>query len=189
MSNTTEDECIEALQRAADSLGTSPSKAQYERLGVTPASATIIRVMGTWNDAKAAADLATAPSSGSRTAPQPDDVDLPDGSSWEELTVDQRWHYRNTEWNTKRSLDRRDRHRAWLHEYKAGEGCVRCSETDPACLDFHHLDEADKEMSISQMVTHGYARPRLREEIEKCEVCVRTATEKNTTVSPTPRVI
>ncbi|ELY90615.1 hypothetical protein C483_11161 [Natrialba hulunbeirensis JCM 10989] len=43
---TTEDECIEALREAAERLGESPTKAQYEELGLTPASATIIRTCG-----------------------------------------------------------------------------------------------------------------------------------------------
>ena len=38
---TTEDDCIRALREAADRLGESPSKAAYEDLGLTPASATI----------------------------------------------------------------------------------------------------------------------------------------------------
>lgn len=40
---TTKAECLEALQRAAERLEESPTKAQYEELGLTPASATIIR--------------------------------------------------------------------------------------------------------------------------------------------------
>jgi hypothetical protein len=41
--------------------------------------------------------------------PEPDDVDLPDGLVWEELSQDRRWHYKNGEWNTRRSLERRRR--------------------------------------------------------------------------------
>ncbi|WP_394295529.1 homing endonuclease associated repeat-containing protein [Natrialba chahannaoensis] len=54
---TTEDECIEALREAAERLGESPTKAQYEEIGLTPASATIIRTCGGWNDAKERAGL------------------------------------------------------------------------------------------------------------------------------------
>lgn len=49
---TTEGDCIDALRDAAGRLGKSPTKAEYEDLGWTPASATIIRVMGGWNAAK-----------------------------------------------------------------------------------------------------------------------------------------
>jgi len=41
---TSEAECLETLREAADRLGESPTKAEYEDLGLTPASATIIRV-------------------------------------------------------------------------------------------------------------------------------------------------
>jgi len=100
---TTEDDCIAALREAAERLGESPTKAQYEALGLTPASATIQRVMGGWNDGKKAAGLATNASTGSRVEPKPDGVDLPEHLAWDELSQDQRWHYRNREWNRKRT--------------------------------------------------------------------------------------
>lgn len=138
---TTETECLEALREAAERLGESPTKAQYEELGLTPASATISRTLGGWNEAKERAGLETNPSTGSRVGPKPDDVDLPDGTSWDELSVDQRWHYRNAEWNTERSLQRRTDHRKWVYEYKQRRGCNQCGESDPRCLDFHHINE------------------------------------------------
>lgn len=167
---TSEDDCIEALRRAAEKLGESPTKAQYEDLGTTPASSTIVRVMGGWNEAKEAAGLETYRSTGPRHEPKPEDVVLPADESWEELSVDQRWHYRNVAWNTERTLRRRAELRAWAYEYKqASTGCVRCDEDDPACLDFHHV-EGNKEMSVSSMISHGYSKERLLDEIEKCEI-------------------
>ncbi|ELY54859.1 homing endonuclease associated repeat-containing protein [Natronolimnohabitans innermongolicus] len=165
-----EEACLEALREAAQRLGESPTKAQYEELGLTPASATIIRTCGGWNDAKEAAGLETSPSTGTRVKPKPDDVDLPPDLVWEELSVDQRWHYRNVEWNTERSLRRRSRHRSWLNEIKRNRGCSRCGIDTPGCLDFHHVDTETKEMAVGKMVTYGYGKERLREEIEKCEV-------------------
>ncbi|WP_089788608.1 homing endonuclease associated repeat-containing protein [Natronobacterium haloterrestre] len=167
---TTEAECLEALREAAERLGESPTKAQYEELGTMPASATIIRTIGGWNEAKERAGLETNPSTGSRVGPKPDDVDLPDGTAWDELSVDQRWHYRNVGWNTERSLRRRSRLRSWLNGIKRERACSRCHEDTAACLDFHHVDTAAKEMAVGKMVTFGYGKERLREEIEKCEV-------------------
>jgi hypothetical protein len=167
---TSEQDCIDALRAAADRLGESPTIAQYEALGLTPSSSTISRVMGGWNDAKAAAGLQTYRSSGPRTEPKPDDVELPDGCSWEELSVDQRWHYRHRETNAKRSRERRSTLRAWVYRVKGRRGCTRCDEDDPACLDFHHVDEDEKEMQVGRMVTHGYGRDRISEEMEKCVV-------------------
>ncbi|MBX0349489.1 HNH endonuclease [Halomicroarcula pellucida] len=168
---TSEHDCVRALRHAAARLGESPTKVQYEALGLTPASGTIQRVMGGWNAAKEAAGLATNYSRGSRVQAKPEDVDLPEGLAWADLSQDQRWHYRHRETNRRRTLTRRARHRAWVHEQKRdGEGCARCGETDPACLDFHHRDDADKEMTVSEMVTHGYAKSKLRAEMAKCVV-------------------
>ncbi|WP_135303533.1 homing endonuclease associated repeat-containing protein [Haloarcula amylovorans] len=168
---TTPDDCVRALRRAAADLDESPTKAQYEKLGLTPASATIQRVMGSWNAAKEEAGLATNASRGSRVQSKPDDVRLPEGLTWADLSQDQRWHYKNREWNGRRTLDRRARHRAWVHERKRdSDGCTRCDETDPACLDYHHRDEADKEMTVSEMVTHGYSKAKLRAEMAKCDI-------------------
>jgi hypothetical protein len=86
----TEAECIEALREAARRLGESPTKAGYEELELRPASATIIRHLGGWNAAKEAAGLTTNPSTGPRVGEKPDDVDLPAGVSWSDLSVDQR---------------------------------------------------------------------------------------------------
>ena len=166
----TEAECIEALREAARRLGESPTKTEYEELGLRPASATIIRHLGGWNAAKEAAGLATNPSTGSRVGEKPDDVDLPAGVSWSDLSVDQRWHYRNREWNAERTHRRRARLRAWLNERKRERGCARCGRMDPACLDFHHREAAQKEMAVGRMVTHGHGRDALEGEIAKCEV-------------------
>ena len=166
----TESECLEALREAAERLGESPTKAQYEALGMRPASATIIRQLGGWNAAKEAAGLETYASTGSRVGPKPDHVELPADQTWEELSVDQRWHHRNVEWNAERTMRRRARLRTWVNDYKRERGCRRCNVSDHACLDLHHVDPADKEMAVGKMITHGYGRETLRLEMEKCEV-------------------
>lgn len=166
----TEVACLEALRRAAEKLGESPTKAQYAELGVTPASATILRTIGSWNEAKTRAGLSTEPSTGSRVSPKPEDVELPPDAAWEELSVDQRWHYRNAEWNAKRSLSRRSRLRDWLAERKRDRGCSKCDIKAPTCLDFHHSDADTKTMAVGRMVTFGYGKDALRDEIRKCRV-------------------
>jgi 5-methylcytosine-specific restriction endonuclease McrA len=166
----TETECLDALREAARRLGESPTKAAYEELGLTPSSSTIIRIVGGWNEAKERAGLETNPSSGSRVGPKPADVELPAGLKWEELSVDQRWHYRNVEWNAERTLKRRSRLRAWANEQKGSTGCRECGITDPAVLDFHHRDPSEKTMAIGEMITHGYSVDKLETEIAKCDV-------------------
>ncbi|QCC55843.1 homing endonuclease associated repeat-containing protein [Natronorubrum bangense] len=168
---TSEQECLESLREAAARLGESPTKAQYEELGLTPSASTILRVVGGWNAAKTKADLETEPSTGTRTAPKPEKVELPDGMEWEDLSQDQRWHYKHPDWNTERSLQRQNAHRAWANELQRTRGgCNRCAEQDPACLDFHHVDEDEKEMAVGKMISFGYSRDRIKAEIEKCIV-------------------
>lgn len=166
---TTPEECVDALLEAADRLGESPTKAAYEELGLTPASATIIRVMGSWNDAKRMTNLKTEPSTGSRVRPPPEGVSIPEGVDWSDLTVDQRWHYRHSDRNARRTLDRRRRLRNWLRIHKSTLGCSACGESEPACLDFHHVT-GEKERSVTEMITFGYSAAAIHQEIEKCEV-------------------
>ncbi|MFB6220720.1 MAG: homing endonuclease associated repeat-containing protein [Halolamina sp.] len=167
---TTVEECLDALREAARELGKSPTKAEYEDLGLTPASATIIRNVGGWNDAKERAGLATNASTGPRVGPPPEGVSAEVRERWAELSVDQRWHYRNVEWNTERTLQRRAELQEWVDKQKMAEGCSECGESDPACLDYHHRDAAEKDKKVSQLVLDERSRERIREEIAKCDV-------------------
>lgn len=184
---TSEQECLAALREAAAELGESPTKAAYEGLGLTPASGTIMRVVGGWNEAKERAGLETYRSNGPRVQEKPEDVDLPESKEWEELSVDQRWHYRNKDWNTERSLKRRAANRSWVNEQKAETGCEHCGETAAAVLDFHHRNPAEKEMAIGEMVTYGYGKEKLRQEMENCNVlCANCHRRKHFVVPDSP---
>ena len=52
-----------------------------------------------------------------------------------------------------------------IEEAKEG-GCIKCNETEKACLDFHHL--GDKDTTVSSML--GMSEQRVRSEISKCVV-------------------
>ncbi len=168
----TERECLEALQEAADRLGTSPTKAEYEKLGLTPASGTIIRVVGGWNDAKTKAGLETydrADSGGTPVQPKPESVDLPEEIEWAELTGQQRWYYKNRVDRIARKDRRRARLRQLLYTYKDDHcACCRCGEDRPPCLDFHHPEK--KTETISKMVNDGYSWSTIQAEIDRCLV-------------------
>lgn len=57
----------------------------------------------------------------------------------------------------------------WYRNLKYVTGCWFCSEYEPCCLDYHHLDPTTKEMCLSDMVfKHRFARARVLEEIKKC---------------------
>lgn len=63
--------------------------------------------------------------------------------------------------------DMRERRRAEIQEYKKSKGCCLCGESDPACLDFHHLDSEEKEFEIAQLTL---SKSKMEEEIKKCVV-------------------
>ena len=61
--------------------------------------------------------------------------------------------------------------KVWLKEYKLTLKCIKCPETHPACLDFHHRDPTEKESNISRIVAvKGWSIEHILEEIKKCDV-------------------
>ncbi|WP_181685942.1 homing endonuclease associated repeat-containing protein [Halorhabdus salina] len=169
-----EQDCIEALQDATAELGESPTKAQYEALGMTPSASTILRVVGAWNEAKEAAGLTTydqGENGGPDVQPKPEWVELQPGKAWEELSGNMRWYYKNRERDIAKKDRRRARLRRWLHDYKAEHcRCRRCGEGDPAVLDFHHENVDEKTLGVSKMVANGYAKEKIKNEINSCQV-------------------
>ncbi|NHN43443.1 HNH endonuclease [Halorubellus sp. JP-L1] len=167
-----EADCVTALREAAHRLGESPTRAQYDELGLTPAGPTIQRTFGGWNAAKRAADLETYDQGGGADPtpdPKPDDVTLPDGVEWVSLTANQRWYYKNREYDIERREERRQELQAWVREQKAeSDGCERCEEAHPATLEYHHPGEKFK--SISRMVRDGHSRDRMLKEMSRCEL-------------------
>lgn len=182
----TREDCLRALEEAAARLDGSPTKSQYEQLGITPSASTILRHFAGWNAAKERAGLDTNASTGSRVEPKPDDVSLPDGVEWASLSQDQRWHYRNREQNARRSRVRCRRLRTWLREYKTNEGgCVRCGESDPSCLDFHHIDDATKDSNVNELIASGYSKDAIRAEIDGCKLLCANCHWREHHTSPT----
>lgn len=56
----------------------------------------------------------------------------------------------------------------WIHELKTP--CVICGESDPCCLDFHHIDPNKKDFTIGKYRNKG--KDVLLNEIKKCvSVC------------------
>jgi len=172
---TSEQDCLDALWTAAERLGESPSKADYEELDITPSSTTILRLFDSWNDAKEQAGLKTlgpGDRGGGEMQPQPDGVDIPPDTEWETLTAQQRWYYKNRAHRIAVKDDRRQRFKRWFYELKRDElSCAECGEGSPPALDFHH--DGVKEGDVSAMVNDGYSKATIRGEIDRCTVlCV-----------------
>ena len=81
-----------------------------------------------------------------------------------------KWYVSNKEREKERVKKRKQELREWLQEYKSNLSCLRCEETHIACLDFHHRDGSQKEMSISNAINYGWSVERILKEIYKCDV-------------------
>lgn len=82
----------------------------------------------------------------------------------------QHQHYLNNKEKYKDATTRtRKRTKDWLDTIKEPLSCIKCGEKRNPCLDFHHRDSNDKEMSITHMVKR-YSKKRILEEISKCDV-------------------
>ncbi len=73
---------------------------------------------------------------------------------------------------------RREKLSSWLKEYKSHLFCINCNENHPACLDFHHLNPSQKEGTIGNMISEGYAIKSIQKEIAKCIVLCKNCHSK-----------
>lgn len=64
--------------------------------------------------------------------------------------------------------DRRIENRKWYTEYKATCFCHVCGENNPCCIEFHHTDERDKELSVANMIAANVQLGYIKYEISKC---------------------
>lgn len=168
--DTTERECLDALCEAAEQLGESPTKSEYDTLDIRPSSTTVMRIIGGWNKAKERAGLeaySSEQAGGTEIQPKPDDVTIPEDEEWTALTAQQRWYYKNREHRIQTKETRRKEMRRWFYELKRDEfSCQRCGESRPPAIDFHHTDRTGRE--VSAMVNDGFSRERINREIEHC---------------------
>ena len=60
--------------------------------------------------------------------------------------------------------------REWIRLLKLGQKCLKCSENDSIVLEFHHRNPQTKITGIGEMVSRGYSRKAIEEEIKKCDI-------------------
>jgi phage gp46-like protein len=63
-----------------------------------------------------------------------------------------------------------EQRRKWLVDLKRSLKCVRCDESHPATLTFHHKKDVEKSFEIGNAIKLGVSLKRILAEIEKCEV-------------------
>ena len=83
----------------------------------------------------------------------------------------QKKHYEDNKLNY---IDKKNNRKNVLKEHinsiKLKNKCSRCSEDDIACLDFHHIDDKDKDFNIGEAVKRGISIDKINNEIDKCLV-------------------
>lgn len=63
-------------------------------------------------------------------------------------------------------IDRRN----WFRELKLAFVCQICGEQDAVCLDFHHRDPTEKDISVGDAASRGWSKERVLAEMAKCDV-------------------
>ena len=79
------------------------------------------------------------------------------------------WYQENKSKHIALVRSREKRIKQWLREYKETLGCEVCSETHPACLEFHHIDPCEKKFSVGRIKCLLSIRA-VQCEIEKCRL-------------------
>lgn len=79
-----------------------------------------------------------------------------------------------------RSIYNNDRRRQVLYEIKKKLSCSVCGESDPSCLDFHHIESDKKEFLLSAKGT-WCGVDKLKEELSKCSVLCANCHRKHHT--------
>lgn len=87
----------------------------------------------------------------------------------------QKKHYQNNKqdykeraYKSNRKISKRNK--LYFKKYKQNKGCYFCNESEPCCLDFHHLDPSAKEKNISYMTKSANSIETILKEVEKCIV-------------------
>lgn len=80
-------------------------------------------------------------------------------------------YFKNKDRVRLRNRARRIERKEWFYEtVMKGAKCAKCSERDPACLEFHHKDPKEKEGEISKMLNEFRSKESILCEIKKCVV-------------------
>lgn len=82
----------------------------------------------------------------------------------------QKWYQSNRSKKIAWQARRRDEMREWIASMKESLACLRCGESHPGCLVFHHRDPDTKSFALGDALSFGWSKARLLAEIAKCDV-------------------
>lgn len=77
-----------------------------------------------------------------------------------------RYYYKHKKRMDDYSKVRQDKLKEWINSLKTP--CIICGETDPICIDWHHVNPNDKSFQVSY---GNHSRDSILKEIQKC-VCL-----------------
>ena len=95
-------------------------------------------------------------------------------------------HYQNNkaaylERNQRNNPLQRNVNRKFVMQFLLEHACVKCGQSDPVVLEFHHLNPATKTANVCDMVHFRVSVARIRQEIAKCEVLCANCHQRHTT--------
>ena len=79
-----------------------------------------------------------------------------------------RYYRANKEKRRQYNILRQARMRNYIWRVKRYIGCTDCSESDPCCLDFHHINRDSKKFYIAHAL--GVSMKKIKNEMRKCIV-------------------
>lgn len=82
----------------------------------------------------------------------------------------ERWRKANNERKLEKQKQRLAQILNEFREWKREQGCYICDESEPVCLDMHHLDPSEKEDTVSNLIAKGYSKESWLKEANKCIV-------------------
>ena len=80
----------------------------------------------------------------------------------------QKYYENNKEYHRQRQNERRKEVKEYIESLK--DQCIICGENDVACLDFHHIDDEQKDNSLSNAIRNKWGKERIDTEVSKCVV-------------------
>jgi 5-methylcytosine-specific restriction endonuclease McrA len=80
------------------------------------------------------------------------------------------WYESHRDEQQARNKIQSDTARVFIRQAKVGKKCSACGFDDPICLDFHHVDPAEKDAIIAQAPTRGWSVARIQREMDKCVI-------------------
>lgn len=95
---------------------------------------------------------------------------MPYSNPEQQKLAQKKWYEKNKSLTSQRSKESRKRKRMWYNTIMDEQSCVKCGESDNACLDWHHLDPSQKEYEVSFLLCNR-SKKSILEEIDKC-ICL-----------------